>query len=154
MLALTFFSFLSESCFGFFNVQCCFHKHLHKAALRFKRRLPLPRLMDSEGNQVPPELRDTFNWLDDPVRQLDISLIEAALSDSINEVDSVCQALRSELSYFCRRVEESAAVLEAFKARLDQELVEALASLHQRIDRLCFQRADLWAQFLSSQSSL
>ena len=54
--------------------------------------------MDSEGNQVPPELRDTFNWLDDPVRQLDISLIEAALSDRINEVDSVCQALRSELS--------------------------------------------------------
>ena len=44
-------------------------------------------------------------------------------------------------------MEESAAVLEAFKARLDQELVEALASLHQRIDRLCFQRADLWAQF-------
>ncbi|CAE7365890.1 hypothetical protein AK812_SmicGene27995 [Symbiodinium microadriaticum] len=94
-------------------------------------------------------LESRLAFLDEGVSGLASLVVdwEARLTD----LSSRCSALQSDLASLCSQVSlfhsRQQAFEQSFSRRVEQEIVEALSALHRRIDILCYQRADLWAQF-------
>ena len=94
-------------------------------------------------------LESRLAFLDEGVSGLASLVVdwEARLTD----LASQCSALQSDLTLLSSQVtlfdSRRQAFEQSFAQRVEQEVVEALTSLHRSIDILCYQRADLWAQF-------
>ena len=69
----------------------------------------------------------------------------------LSQLTLQCSALQSDLTLLSSQValfdSKQQASEHSFSRRVEKEILEALSALHRRIDILCYQRADLWAQF-------